>query len=136
MKTVRIKKGKRFLDPFEVLNVVRSVKTFVIKPNSKNENEDESEETLHVTFFNLQSNNRHAYLVLIEPIAFTEPKDKIIKIKELDLEIRTETVPNPIIRYVVKNIPLDEDLMLFLLLDELNLLDYDLEETDDIIFFE
>lgn len=130
MKTISIKRNGKVLDMFDVLGIIRSVKAFRVFP------ENEEKENYHVLFFSLQVENKYLYLAVIEPYTANTEK-RIIRIRQLGLELETKLSPEAIVKYTVKNIPLDEDTMLFLLLDKaIDDLDWELEEEDDIVFFE
>jgi hypothetical protein len=136
MKTVIFQRNGKVIDMFEMLDVMKSIKVYT----AVNEIEDDALD-YYVMYFNFEIDNKHVYLVFVEPLFFKSKSDKysVIEIGELNLDvfIEADTPEATFYNYSIEDESMEDEVMLYYLLGKfLNLDIYSLVEQDDTVFIE
>ena len=118
MKTVVLKKDGKTIGMFEAMDIIKDIQVYIAK------NEIEKDKTdYYVMYFILKIDNKCVYLVFAEPyfLGVNEPKKQrfsVIEIEELNLEIYIETDTSNAVMYSysIKDEPIENDSMFYLML--------------------
>jgi hypothetical protein len=140
MKTVIFKRNGKKIDMFEMAEIMKSIRSYT----ALNELEDDEAE-YSIMYFNFEINNKHAYLMFVEPYNIfrfdTTKSNKFatVEIKELDVEILVEVDAPELAKYsyYISNEPIDDEIMVHHLFGSfLDPDNYILEEEPDYVFLE